>query len=152
MNRLWAIPLSWLWAGVGAWTAIAVAARWPIRGNESWGGHLTEETAAAYLSEPGTVLAAFALTTGIALWIAFAKSANNLDDGLFCKILLCAWVLPAVLPMTVVGLLFGLQIALVGSSPAVMALVAGVGFWGTAMLAGWTRRSALAPKARNPDG
>lgn len=137
MTRLWAVPFAWLWAGVGAWCAVAWFSRWPLSGNSAWGGPTTGYTVTEMLSDQGFVVATILLSTVVAVWITFARSANNLDAAQLARILALVWVLPAALPLVMLVLMLGPVIGIGMSPPLIMALVAAAGFWATALIAGW---------------
>lgn len=141
MKRLLAIPFAWLWAGVGAWSAIALFTRWPMEGHASLGGDLTGRAAAALLSEPGVLYPTLLLTAAVAAWISFAKGAENLKVGSLVRVLICVWILPPAVPLLMVSVAFGPMIAMGLSPPLLMALVASAGFAVTAILAKWTTKS-----------
>lgn len=137
MSRLWVFPFAWHWAGVGAWCAIALFTRWPMRGHSSLGGHHTGRAAAELLSEQGVLVVTLLLTTAVAAWIAFAGAARKLDVLLLCRILLCVWIFPALVPFAMLTLVFGPVIGIGMSPPLIMSVVASVGFALTALLVGW---------------
>jgi len=89
------------------------------------------------LSDQGFVVATILLSTVVAVWITFARSANNLDAAQLARILALVWVLPAALPLVMLVLMLGPVIGIGMSPPLIMALVAAAGFWATALIAGW---------------